>query len=356
MNPTVSDMERSIARCRILLVLVVAPVMYVDPMTGGAFALGNYWSAVAAAHLVYGLAIAIAQGRVSPRRLASLTTFGDVVFVAAVATVTEGTTSPFYAYFAFAVLAAGLRGGLRPALLVSAASVALYVTLVLALSPRDQHLYLLMRAAYISITGALVGYFGEERLRQDARIRTLEAHAQREEIARSLHDGHVQALAGVNLRLESCRELLRRGAHADALAELTDLQRGVNREHDELRSYIRSLVALEEAERSERSDATRVSVRAEFTGSVRFVEHVLQIMLEGTRNVHRHARATAASIEAKSAAGELQLTIDDDGVGFPEAIHSSWSIASRVRECGGKLHVPRDGRAGAHVAVQLPVT
>jgi signal transduction histidine kinase len=357
MPATSSDMERSIARCRVVLCVVMVLVLFVDPMTGGAFALDRYWATVLAAHFVYGCAILALHDRTRLRRaLAAITTVGDVGFVAAVATVTEGTTSPFYSFFAFAVLSAGLRSGLQAALLVTATSVALYVMLVLALSPPGQHLYLFMRAAYIAITGYLVGFFGQERLRQEARILGLEAHAQRERIARSLHDGHMQALAGVNLRLETCQELLRRGATGDALAEIADLQRGVNREYDELRAYIRSLLALEEKERAGREDDTRVRVRAEFEGSVRFVEHVLQIMLEGARNVRSHARATSASIEARAAAGGLRLTIDDDGVGFPDQVDSSWSIASRVSECGGTLRLLRDGRPGAHVAVELPVT
>jgi hypothetical protein len=39
-----------------------------------------------------------------------VSTWGDVLFAAAIAFVTEGTNSPFYVYFLFAVLAAGLRG------------------------------------------------------------------------------------------------------------------------------------------------------------------------------------------------------------------------------------------------------
>jgi signal transduction histidine kinase len=349
------DMERSIARCRVVLCLVISLVLYVDPLTGGAFALGRYWGSVLAAHLVYGLALLVAQRRSPARSLATLASVGDVVFAAAVATVTEGTTSPFYVFFAFAVLAVALRSGLRAAMLVTSVSVVLYLALVVFRSPADQHLYLLIRAAYIATTGYLVGYFGEVRLRQDARIRELETVAERERIARSLHDGYMQALSGVNLRLETCRELLRRGAHDEVLAELTDLQRGVNREHDELRAYIRSLVDLDEAGPIAREDATRVSVRADFEGTAAFVEHVLFLMLEGTRNVHRHARAHSASIAARVSGSELLLTIDDDGVGFRDGDAPPWSMASRVDECGGRLTLPADGRAGGHVLVQLPV-
>lgn len=158
MSTPSSDMDRSIARCRVFLSVVVCLVLYVDPLTGGAFALDRYWATVLAAHLVYSLAILAFQRRIPLRRVPMV---GDVVFVAAVATVTEGTTSPFYVFFAFAVLTAGLRSGLTAALVVTTASVVLYVTAVMALSPRDQHLFLFMRVAYIAIAGYLVGFFGE---------------------------------------------------------------------------------------------------------------------------------------------------------------------------------------------------
>src|SRR5207253_3403683 len=84
-----------------------------------------------------------------------------------------------------------------------------------------------------------------QRLAVERRLRQVEAARERERIARSLHDDFVQALAAVNVRLETCRQLLRRGRTERALVELTELQVGVNREHDELRNYVRSLVARE---------------------------------------------------------------------------------------------------------------
>jgi signal transduction histidine kinase len=192
-------------------------------------------------------------------------------------------------------------------------------------------------------------------LNQEVRIRQLEGLAQRERIARSLHDGYAQALAGVNLRLETCRELFRRNRHDEALAELTDLQAGVNREHDELRTYIRSLIDLSVPPASSaREDATRVSVGVNFAGSATYVEHVLLIMLEGLRNVRRHAGARYATISAHGAAGALQLTIDDDGVGFRAGAPPPWSMVSRVAECGGQLTLDSDEQPGGHVIIRLP--
>jgi signal transduction histidine kinase len=367
MNATSFDMERGIARCRVLLSVVAILALYVDPteptltrwlpLTGGAFSVNRYWATVLVAHLSYSLMLAFLQSRalVSPARLARIATSGDVLFAAAIALVTEGTTSPFYSFFAFAVLAAGLRSGLRAALVVTGLSVALYTILVVVSAPSNQAFYIVMRAVYIAITGYLVGFLGQERLNQEARIRNLEANAQREQIARSLHDGYAQALAGVNLRLDSCRELFRRGQHDDMLAELTELQAGVNREHDELRRYIRSLVDVDATQASRGLDSVpHVSVQADFSGTAACVEDVLLILLEGTRNVRRHARARFASIDARSVADDLVLTIDDDGVGFPEGAPPPWSMVSRVVECGGQLTLGKNGERGAHVQIHLP--
>jgi signal transduction histidine kinase len=362
MNQTSFDMERNIARCRVFLSLIASLTLYVDPTTGGAFAVGPFWATVLTAHFVYSVSLLAAYRNGSSPLLATASTIGDVFFAVAVATATEGTTSPFYAFFSFAVLSVGLRSGLRAALVVTAVSVGFYVALIVRFAPREQDLYLTMRAAYIAITGCLIGYFGEQRLKQDAVIRALEASAQREKIARSLHDGFVQALAGINLRLETSRELVRRGMSEDALAELTDLQLGVNREHDELRAYIRSLIDLEATAATALSGATeagdeaQVSVRTQFHGSASFVEHVLLIILEGTRNVRRHARARSASISVHMQQREVRVEIDDDGIGFDAAAPPSWSMVSRVAECGGRLTLPRDGGAGGHVRIRLPVT
>jgi len=366
MSSSTLDMERSIARCRVFLSLAAILAIYIDPtapaltrwlpLSGGIFVLDRYSVTVLLGHLTYSLTLAWAQQRslASPARLAKTATWGDVLFGAAIALVTEGQTSIYYVFFAFAVLTVGLRSGLRSALAVTAASIGFYLLLTVA-SARENHHFYVMRAAYLAMTGYLVGYLGQERLNQEAKLRALESDAQRERIARSLHDGYAQALAGVNLRLESCQELFRRGQQLDAMAELGELQSGVRREYDELRTYIRSLVEREPTTAPvERYDTTRFSVHADFGGSAFFVEHVLHIMLEGIRNVRRHARARSAAISARSVAGDLVLSIDDDGVGFADGTEPPWSIASRVSEFGGELVLGKDGQPGGHLLIQLP--
>jgi signal transduction histidine kinase len=158
----------------------------------------------------------------------------DVGFAVVIAMMTEGLTSPSYPFFAFAVLTAGLRSGLRQAMLVTTVNLILYLCLIVVTMRRGADVYI-MRPVYLGITGYLVGYLGQQSLELQARMRQLEVDAQRTRIARELHDGYAQALAGITLRLEGTRRLLRSDASGEALQELTELQDSVNREYDELR-------------------------------------------------------------------------------------------------------------------------
>ena len=360
-----ADIERTIARCRVILSVSALIAVYIDPtrptltrwlpLTGGPFMLDPLALAVMLSHLVYSLSLYVLEHRrvLTASRIAVVSTWMDVLFGTLIALVTEGANSPFYVFFTFAVLAAAFRAGLRLTLLVTVTSALLYLGLILVSHPWGLTFYI-MRPAYITITGYLVGYLGEQRLVLEARVRAFEAATQRERIARSLHDEYVQALAGVNVRLETCRQLLQRGQPEKALRELTELQAGVNREHDDLRTYIRSLIDREAAPpRPAADDRTRFTVRAQFDGSLPLVEHALQIMLEGARNVALHARADSALIRVEHDLLQVSITIDDDGIGFPAGAAPPWSIASRAVELGGSVRVGSDEHGG-HVAVQLP--
>src|SRR5262249_46486295 len=157
-----------------------------------------------------------------------------------------------------------------------------------------------------------------------------------------------------NLRLETCRMLLRHGGVEKALAELTELQAGVNREHDDLRTYIRSLVDLESADALHgQQGRTRFSVQARFEGSLVLVEHALPLRLEGPPNVGRPARRDSARVHGDGGAGGVRIRIDDDGVGFPAGAPPPWSIASRAAELGGAVRLGGEDRPGGHLEVDL---
>src|SRR5262245_7265337 len=249
------QIERNLARCRVVLSVAAIATVYIDPeiplmsqwihWTSGPFALDPRFLAVMGAHLTYSIVVYLATREDWPlaSSFVARTVWVDVGFAVVIATMTEGLTSPSYPFFAFAVLTAGLRSGLRQAMLVTTVNLVLYLCLIVVTMRRGADVYI-MRPVYLGITGYLVGYLGQQSLELQARMRQLEVDAQRHRIARELHDGYAQALAGITLRLESTRRLLRTDATSEAMDELTDLQDAVNREYDELRRFARSLAGL----------------------------------------------------------------------------------------------------------------
>jgi two-component system sensor histidine kinase DesK len=357
-------LERSIARCRVVLSLAAVLVVYVDPETpllsrwvpfvSGRFMIDPRLLAVMAVHVVYSIGVYAAvrgERRVSPWLL-DATVWIDVLFAVAVTTMTEGVTGPSYPFFAFAVVASGLRSGFHHAMVVTAASLALYSCLVLV-STRDGADVWVMRPLYLGITGYLVSYLGQQLLELQEQMRRLEIAEQRHRIARDLHDGYAQALAGITLRLEGARRLLRADGAAAVLDDLTDLQESVNREYDDLRRYARSLANVDVTPTADGThDATLVCLHASISGPIALVDHVLGIAREGLSNVRRHARAKNASIDVEADRAGVRISIDDDGVGCSDAM--PWSIASRVKELGGAIELAADHRPGAHVVVTVP--
>ncbi len=366
MAPDLEHMEHTIARCRVVLSLTALVVVYIDPeapllaqwipFVVGSFKIDPRVFIVMTAHLLYSVGIYVGLRRDwrLPPRLLARTVWTDVLFGTAIGVLTEGVTGPSYPFFAFAVVTSGMRGGLRQALTVTAVNLALYMCLILFSGHGSADLYI-MRPVYLGITGYLVGYLWEQRFDLQEQMRQLEVAEQRHRIARELHDGYAQALAGINLRLEGSRRLLRASDVGEALTELTDLQSSVQREYDDLRHYARSLAGVDPAPEPERAvGTTHLHVTADVEGSVDLVEHVLGIAREGLRNVRRHADARSARIAIRSEPAHVRIDIEDDGVGFASEGVTPWSIASRVREVGGRLDIMTDRPRGAHLAITLP--
>ena len=356
MNPqNFQRLDVNIARGRIVLSLLATLSLYVDPNTaGGLFHLSGHALTVLLCHLAYSVSMYLALlRRPQGARLLMASTALDLFFATAVAFVTEGQTSPAYVFFVFAIIAVGIRPGLLTTIGVTCCSVALYL-LVILLSERISDAYV-MRGAYLAIAGYLIGFVGQQRADFEERVRELETRTERHSIARSLHDGYVQALAGVNMRLETCRELIGRRRPEDALAELVALQAGVAREYDQVRAYIRELAGVDEARATEGlgpHEDPRFEVCMKFAGRSTTGEHLLQIMLEALRNARRHGMPQSITINVNGVEDKLLITIDDDGVGFVEPANPPWAIASRVAELGGHLTVDQNG--STRLQIEMP--
>jgi signal transduction histidine kinase len=349
-----NQFDLDIARARIMLSILAMLSLYADPSTaGGLFHLTPIALATLLCHLTYSTTIYVLSRSGAPRRSLPLVTIVlDIFFASAIAFLTEGQTGPSYLFFVFAIIAVGMRAALRVTMRVTLSGVALYLVVV-AISHGLSGVYV-MRAVYLAIAGYLVGFFGQQRANYEERVRELEAQAARHSIARSLHDSYVQSLAGVDLRLQTCRELIRRGQPDDAARELLALQTGVEREYDEVRKFIRSLAGVETDSSRSAIEPVDPMVKLNLALNVRspLAERILKIALEALSNARKHSHASTVEIEAAKQDDQVMITISDNGVGFPQPGTPPWTIASHVAESGGRLNI--SGAGSTRLEVALP--
>ncbi len=221
-----------------------------------------------------------------------------------------------------------------------------------------------------------------ETVRLQAKAEEVAVLEERARIARDLHDGFIQALAGIDLRVEATKHLLQRDPGRVPKA-LEDLHTAVDSGYREVRHY---LTVLRQASR-QASDlgSTLDRLAAEFSIRERLKVHMArpqadpglptstayeltQIVREALHNAVRHGRATQAIVKLGARPSHVYLVVRDNGRGFPNGNGSGdadgflkpavapWSIRERTAALGGSLRVwSRPGR-GAEVSLFIPVT
>jgi signal transduction histidine kinase len=171
---------------------------------------------------------------------------------------------------------------------------------------------------------------------------------QREDVARTLHDGVLQTLAVVQRR--------------SADPELAALAR---RQELELREYPFAsepaedlLASLREvASRHEQGMGTRVSVVCpDDLGHVgaELIEALRGAVTEALTNAAKHGRASVVTIFVERTDDGVFVSVKDDGVGFdpsatPDGVGLGRSIRARMREIGGRVEVVSRPGSGSEV-------
>lgn len=166
--------ERMVAIGRFLLAVVSLVAVWIDPTSPMKYASTTY--TILAAYAVYALGIAIVVfsnvSRGLQIRLA--THLIDLVFFSGVIYLTEGATSPFFLFFVFALVSAGLRFRTRGTALTAAAALAIFLGMGIYASfvlrdPDAEISRFLVRSVYLAIMSVLLIYLGrfQERYRRE---------------------------------------------------------------------------------------------------------------------------------------------------------------------------------------------
>jgi NarL family two-component system sensor histidine kinase YdfH len=341
----------------------------------------------------YWISMSLARGRLG-RLLVCL------VQTALVATISFVTYNPLVILGLYVALNGALvllLGQPRPAALAVTGNLALALFTVWLLMPVSGN-FILFSAFIVPVTLFVVGgaalllQQANARVRMRALLAELEtAHrqlaeyadrvedltlaAERQRMARELHDTLAQGLAGLILQLEAASSHQASGrperaqeivtqAMARARATLADARRVI----DDLRRESAGPGDLSEAVREEVArftTATGIPCTLDLTVPPALpdaiYEHALRAVAEGLTNVARHARATQVWIHLSSAGNRLEIQVRDNGVGFDPAAaaqaghYGLLGIRERTRLAGGRLEIISGPGTGTALQLYLPL-
>jgi two-component system, NarL family, sensor histidine kinase UhpB len=208
----------------------------------------------------------------------------------------------------------------------------------------------------------------EDERRESGRRALLAQEAERQRIARELHDEVGQVLTSVVLELEHAA---RRADDRDA-AQLATAREAVRQSLEDVRRIARELrpemlddLGLQSALRALCTAAAaheelHVERRLELAEAVSpEVELVVyRVAQESLTNVMRHAGASEVLVALAHVGGGLRLVVRDDGRGLPTDFNGGTGIAGmqeRALHVGGRLTVSRLPAGGTEVRLDIPL-
>lgn len=202
-------------------------------------------------------------------------------------------------------------------------------------------------------------------------VETLTLEAERQRMARELHDTLAQGLAGLVLQLEALEAHLERGNTAKAAQiagqakdrariTLADARRAI----DDLRTTDFTTAEAVHQEVTRFTKATGIPCALELPPTLnlsgRSGEHVTRCVSEGLANVARHAQATQAWVHITEENGRVGIQIRDDGQGFdtdgriPNGHYGLLGLRERARLAGGELTIHSRQGEGTTLSMSIP--
>jgi signal transduction histidine kinase len=192
---------------------------------------------------------------------------------------------------------------------------------------------------------------------------------ERKNLSRELHDHVAQVLTGLRMELGRIERLS--ATTAPVVAEckklVDDMFRTVRNLALGLRPSMLDDFGLQAAlEWHARDFMSRYAIDVELTadGDVDALPDtyrtcVFRVVQEAMTNCVRHAQATRIRIAVTSSAGQLQVSVSDDGRGLDASQQRQGlglrGIDERVKELNGTMTIARDAPAGTTLRVRIPL-
>jgi signal transduction histidine kinase len=204
-----------------------------------------------------------------------------------------------------------------------------------------------------------------------AAIETGAAARTRLSLARDVHDGIVQFLAGAAFRIEAIKRAARSGAAIDG--DLNELKRLFVEEQGEIRGFLMALRRDREVELADtvaelRALAQRLSqqwsvdclVTADDKRAsipIRLQLDLQQMLREAVANAVRHGGAKRIDVGVAVEHDQLKLSVSDNGTGFPKnngEAAEPWSLKERVERANGSLRLV-SAPGSTNILISLPL-
>ena len=376
--------ERVLAWLRVGFALVTVVVILFNPSRVTKFPLLSYVSL--GSFLIYSLAILhlATRERSYSRAVGLVTTSLDLIWVSLIVFSTGGASTPFFVYYFFPIITASSRYGMKGGLSAAIAGVLIY-GFIRFYFDWDDALGIdrfVVRSVYLFVLAYIFGFLSEFETKQNQKLLALSKTAgavaaldERRRITQELHDGLLQSLATLILRLEACRrQFLESPAELDR--EIRSIEDDTRRSMKTIREFLAGKEShsfppgtlLEKFKDDLKFLRDGVGLRViletepEAFNPPEIVEQDLYYVLrEGLMNIIRHSQASRADVVLRQTRTEIQGSLRDDGIGFdPNKTRNDQglgllSMKERVKRLGGKLEVQSSPGKGAKVSFILPI-
>ena len=187
---------------------------------------------------------------------------------------------------------------------------------------------------------------------------------ERSRLAREIHDGIGQMINLIKLKVSNLDK-----SSKDELMPILE------QTLDEVRNVSENLHPSRLSDFSLEKNLEKLVDQFNQTSNVRFTSsftdvpeleltkktHIFRITQEAISNIIKHAQAKSSSIQLHAIDNDLQLTIEDDGIGYETNVqkagshHGLQNIVYRVNSLNGKLTVDSNKKSGTTMVVTIPI-
>jgi two-component system, NarL family, sensor kinase len=235
---------------------------------------------------------------------------------------------------------------------------------------------LLLQVAQVPLAYSLLSRLQRGQREREALLqRSLDAaQNERSRIARDLHDGAVQDLAGVSFTLAAAADRLERSGEGETAGLVDQAARDTRRSVRELRTLLVDLyppslhrqglaAALSDLLAPLASRGMRIDLQADPV--MRLPENAERVLFraaqEGLRNVVKHADAESVEVRVDRNNGRVALTISDDGKGAGAAMADEGHLGLRMvqdlaRDAGGEFAIENRPDGGTAFRFEVPAS